>query len=435
MVRSSCKVAALAVLTCVLLLGFAGAANAGSWPDVDSSVLTSYGLTADQLSQVSDGFPDGTWQPWRSITRAQFAKMAVTAFGLDLTAPTTPSFSDVAADDYFYPYIEAVHAAGLMNGVGERLFAPGAPLTREQAVAVVARKVAADEGFDLAAMTESDMMAALEGFAGASAISPGLRGEMAFAVGRLLVKGNAGRDLMPKALVSRVAAAALVVRAMGPQFLLDVDDDGAAVTVRTGDVITVVVKGNPTTGYTWTAALSEADAAILEQMGDPAYVPDSDLIGSGGTFVFRFRAVAAGEAVLMLTYARPWESVPPLETFSVVISVADAPLEGTSWKLESWSVSAVDPAEFEQTATFADGKVGGKAVVNSYSAPYSIGANGRLWVGEITRTLMAGSEQEMRAEDTYLGLLGQARAFRLTDGSLTLLDANMNELLIFQPVG
>jgi len=435
MVRSSLKVAVLAVLTCSLVLGFAGAASAGSWPDVDSSVLTSYGLTAEQLSQVSDGFPDGTWQPWRSITRAQFAKMAVTAFGLDEAAPATPTFSDVAPDGYFYPYVEAAYAAGLMNGVGEGLFAPAASLTREQAVAVVARKVAAEEYFDLATMNEFDITAALEDYAGASSVSPGLRDEMAFAVGRLLVKGSAGGDLMPKTVVSRIAAAALVVRAIGAQFVLDADDDGAAVAVRTGDVITVVVKGNPTTGYAWTAALGEADAAILEQMGEPAYVPDSDLIGSGGTYTFRFRAVAAGEAVLKLAYARPWESVPPLETFSVDVSVADAPLEGTSWKLAGWSVSSVDPAEFEQTATFQDGKVGGKAVLNRYSAPYSVGVNGRLWVGAIARTLIAGSEQEMRAENAYLGLLGQARAFRLTDGRLTLLDTNMNELLIFQPAG
>ena len=123
-------------------------------------------------------------------------------------------------------------------------------------------------------------------------------------------------------------------------------------TVKVGDIIQVVLKGNPTTGYTWSANLSEQDASILEQMGDPSFVSDTQLIGSGGTFTFRFKALKAGEATLKLVYARPWESVPPLETFSVTVKVAEAPLEGTAWKLEGWTLSSLNPADFEITASF-----------------------------------------------------------------------------------
>jgi inhibitor of cysteine peptidase len=427
------RVMILAMLVCVLVLGLAAAAAAAPWPDLESSTLVSYGVTVDQVSQVSSGFADGTWQPWRSITRAQFAKMAVTAFGLEQVSPAAPTFADVPSDDSYYPYIEAAAAAGLMGGVGGGLFAPAASVTREQAIAVVARKVAADEGVDLAAMAEVDVAAALEDFGDAASISPGLRDEMAFAVGHALVKGTAEGNLVPKAIVSRIAAATLIIRAMGPQLLLDTTDNGTTITVRTGDVLTIVLKGNPTTGYTWESALSEQDAAVLEQMGEPVYVADSDLIGAGGTFTFRFKALKAGEAVLTLNYARPWESVPALETFSVGVKVADTPLEGTAWKLEGWSADSVAPGDYDVTAAFENGQVGGQAPVNLYSGPYTVGVNGSFKVGTLISTKMAGSEEAMRAETLYFELLGQAKAYRLVDDRLTLLDANLNELLIFVP--
>jgi heat shock protein HslJ len=45
---------------------------------------------------------------------------------------------------------------------------------------------------------------------------------------------------------------------------------------------------------------------------------------------------------------------------------------------------------------------------------------------------MAGPEPAMRAEGAYLTLLGQARAYRVEAGRLTLFDAGGNESLLFE---
>ena len=307
-----------------------------------------------------------------------------------------------------------------------------APVTRLQAIGVLARLVAADEGYDLKTLAESDVTAALAAFGDAGSIGANVKKEVAFAVLRQLVKGNNQHLLLPGTQLTRIAAAAFIVRAMGPQLRVDDTENGATMTVKVGDIIQVVLKGNPTTGYTWTAALSEQDASILEQMGEYGYVSDSDLIGSGGTFTFRFRALKAGEATLKLVYSRPWESVPPLETFSMTVKVAEKPLEGTAWRLEGWTLSSLNPADFEITASFTDGRVGGKGGVNSYSGPYTVGRNGFFSVGDIISTLMAGPENAMRAESAYYQLLHEAKAYRLTDGHLTLLDANGNEIVDLQ---
>lgn len=124
-----------------------------------------------------------------------------------------------------------------------------------------------------------------------------------------------------------------------------------------------------------------------------------------------------------------------LLTFSLLSAgcgaVGAGELEGTEWVLEGWSVSSLDPAGFETTASFSDGQIGGRAAVNSYGGPYTARADGSFSVGEITQTLMAGSEDAMRAEETYFELLARAREYTLQEDTLALLDENGNELLLF----
>jgi inhibitor of cysteine peptidase len=101
-------------------------------------------------------------------------------------------------------------------------------------------------------------------------------------------------------------------------------DNGRTFTVKTGDTIEVVIAGNPTTGYEWTAVLDEASAALLEQVGEPVYAAESTdqtLVGGGGTYTFTFKALKSGSADLRLAYARAWENVDPIQTFTVAVTI------------------------------------------------------------------------------------------------------------------
>jgi inhibitor of cysteine peptidase len=109
----------------------------------------------------------------------------------------------------------------------------------------------------------------------------------------------------------------------GPVKLTEANN-GKAVTVKVGDDIQVILAGNPTTGYTWNGSLSDADKAVLQQQGEPVYAQgntDPSIVGSGGTMTFTYKAAAAGQVTLNLGYARPWESVQPIQTFTVTITV------------------------------------------------------------------------------------------------------------------
>ncbi len=216
MAKPLTKVAMVMLVAVAILLGSGSTASAVSWSDIDGAVLESYDISLDQIARVSTGFPDGSWQPWRNITRAQFVKMADSAFAISPANPASPTFSDVPPTDQFYQFVEGAYLAGLVNGVAEGVFGPGLTITREQAAAIVARKVAADSSLDLSTMKEEDITAALSGFEDAAAVSANLRAEMAYAVGQGLIKGVTADRLYPKDVMSRIAAAALLIRAMGP---------------------------------------------------------------------------------------------------------------------------------------------------------------------------------------------------------------------------
>jgi len=102
-------------------------------------------------------------------------------------------------------------------------------------------------------------------------------------------------------------------------------DNGKTFTVKVGDTITVTIPGNVTTGYQWTAALSDKDAALLKAVGEPAYVEESadeQLVGAGGTYTFTFTAAAEGKAELKLIYWRSFEpDVDPIDTFVATVTI------------------------------------------------------------------------------------------------------------------
>ena len=102
-------------------------------------------------------------------------------------------------------------------------------------------------------------------------------------------------------------------------------DSGGTFTVGVGDTITVVIPGNPTTGYEWKSDLSEEAAALLELAGEPVYEADpvaEGIVGSGGKYTFTFTGAAAGEAELKLVYWRSFEpDVEPIDTFTATITI------------------------------------------------------------------------------------------------------------------
>ena len=107
-------------------------------------------------------------------------------------------------------------------------------------------------------------------------------------------------------------------------------------------------------------------------------------------------------------------------------------LDGTAWRLSGWTASSLDPRAFTITATFADGKISGNSAVNAYGGPYAAHPDGAFSVGELAVSAMGGIGPDMRAEQVYLTLLGQAKSFRRNGARLTLFDRRGHASLVFR---
>lgn len=106
-------------------------------------------------------------------------------------------------------------------------------------------------------------------------------------------------------------------------------------------------------------------------------------------------------------------------------------LGGTSWVLAAMPESELEIGGLTVTAVFTDNEIGGQAPVNSYGGEYSAGGT-VFKVGEVARTLMAGSDEAMAVEDAYFEALGTVTAYVYDGDTLTLLDPDGVQLLVFR---
>lgn len=73
----------------------------------------------------------------------------------------------------------------------------------------------------------------------------------------------------------------------------------------------------------------------------------------------------------------------------------------------------------------------GKSAINQYNGDYKADSDSKFELGPVAMTKMAGSEEDMRAEQNYHQLLLQAKKYDIKDQTLTLSDENGNQLLVF----
>jgi hypothetical protein len=223
--------ATLGAALAVLLIFLAGTTVlASSWPDLPDSLLHDYGVTGEQVAQISVGFHSGLWLPGKTISRAQFVKMADSAFQIPSANPVVPTYSDVLSEtSYYYGYIEGAAAAGLIGGAGNGLFLPNALITRQQAAAIVARETAAANGYLLDTIYTSDEVRAILGrFRDGDTVSTDLQTAVAYAVDHGIMSGNSSGSLSPLASLTRIQAAVLLVRAGAPKIVSISPDSGSA---------------------------------------------------------------------------------------------------------------------------------------------------------------------------------------------------------------
>ena len=106
------------------------------------SDVRAYDWFSDSVMKLSKkdiikGYPDGTFKPNKSITRAEFAVIASKYIKNPKAADET--FSDVPMNHWAKDAIAMVKAEGWISGYTDGTFKPDAPITRAEAVSIVNR--------------------------------------------------------------------------------------------------------------------------------------------------------------------------------------------------------------------------------------------------------------------------------------------------------
>lgn len=95
-----------------------------------------------QAKGYINGYSDGTFHPNGEITRAEFVTILANMNNIDKSsAPDSPTFTDVDADHWAYPFIEWASANKIVYGYENQTFRPSANISRQEIAALIYRYI------------------------------------------------------------------------------------------------------------------------------------------------------------------------------------------------------------------------------------------------------------------------------------------------------
>ena len=177
--------------------------GASTFSDVPSSYWAYAAISTLSGQGIVSGYPDGTFRPDNTITRAEFVSVMNKALKLQAYNPATPDFTDASPSDWFYGSVENAVYAGIVKGTGVRIFDPNEAITREQLAAILVNALG----------QQSEAMANMNsktGFTDDGSISGWARGFVAVAVRDGLLKGYPDGSFRPQGDATRAEACAMI---------------------------------------------------------------------------------------------------------------------------------------------------------------------------------------------------------------------------------
>ncbi|MEL7621950.1 MAG: S-layer homology domain-containing protein [Clostridiales bacterium] len=151
------------------------------------------------------GTSETTFAPNTAMTRG----MLVTALGrlasVDVKAYPTNSFTDVKMDSTFRPYIEWAYKNGVVQGIGNKQFAPDRAITREE-IAVIFANYAKATGYKLPVTREATA------YADASSIGSVYQTAVTAMQQAGIMMGGTGNKFNPKASATRAEVSSMLHR-------------------------------------------------------------------------------------------------------------------------------------------------------------------------------------------------------------------------------
>ena len=182
-------------------------------PKVFKDVETHWARDAinDMASRlVVSGVGQDTFEPGRDITRAEFAAIVVRGLGLMRPGVGQDNFDDVIQKNWYYDAVTIAGENGIISGYGYGKFGPDDQITREQAMAMIARAMQVTKLE--ANLTDSETNKVLAGFTDANRAADYAKPGIAACVKTGLISGRNPNTLAPKDNITRAEVAVIVQR-------------------------------------------------------------------------------------------------------------------------------------------------------------------------------------------------------------------------------
>lgn len=121
--------------------------------------LQNYDWAVNSISElyekhVINGTGDGAFQPERTVTRAEFLKMVVSACNLATGEQHELSFTDCPIEAWYYPYVNTAYQLGIVQGMSEEMFGADREIARED-MAVICYKIMQQKGVSFSTVEQN----------------------------------------------------------------------------------------------------------------------------------------------------------------------------------------------------------------------------------------------------------------------------------------
>jgi hypothetical protein len=157
---------------------------------------------------IVKGYPDGTFKPESSVTRAEFTAMLVNTLGV--TEIGRLPFNDVPDNSWYYPSVAKTYTAGLVKGVSANGFAPQVQITRQEMAAMMVRALGRlDQPVEVGAGEAAQI---LHAFSDRQEIASWAANDLAAAVKAGLVAGRGDGQVAPAASATRAESIVMIKR-------------------------------------------------------------------------------------------------------------------------------------------------------------------------------------------------------------------------------
>ncbi len=166
---------------------------------------------------IINGIGNGSFNPERNITRAEFAAIICRALGLK-GKTDSGRFKDITATDWYSSHIETAASYGIINGYSDGTFRPNEAITREQAMAMVYRAM---KMTGLAPeLSDSAISSLVDIFRDGSTVSEYARLGVAACLETGVINGRGAGMIAPRDCITRVETAVILHRLLSKSGLI-----------------------------------------------------------------------------------------------------------------------------------------------------------------------------------------------------------------------